>query len=188
MKAATLVGIYGRAGAGLTNATWAANETVARIGQKAEIRTAELLAPYGERTAIIHDVRVPISGWKANIDHVVVSGKTVYLIDTKAWKTGWYWSLNGTNMRDLKKAPPSTSKSPDYAVKAFQKYLGTGIDVRPVILAVWPSSRNGTLKLLNPAVHNCQVVHAPAIIRKLKLRRAKPGDAATVNRIKKLTQ
>lgn len=188
MKAATVTGIYGRAGAGLTNATWAANDTVARIGQRGEIRTAELLAPFGKHTAIIHDVRVPISGWKANIDHVVVSGKTVYLIDTKSWKAGWYWSIGGTNMRGLKKAPASVAKSPDYSVKAFQKFLGPGVDVRPVILAVWPSSRNGSLKLINPSVLNCKVVHAPSIIGRLKLRRAKPGDAATVTRLKSLTK
>lgn len=186
MKAATVIGIYGNAGGGLTNATWAANEAVAKIGQRAEKQTAELLKPFGARTAIIHDVRVPIPGFTSNIDHVVVTGKTVYLIDTKAWKAGWYWSISGKNMHGIKKARDSVSKSPDYAVKAFAQHLGPEADVRPVVLAVWPSSRTGKITLLNPAVYNCKVLHAPKLSKHLRLRRSKPGNAQIVTKLKKL--
>lgn len=186
MKAATVTGIYGTAGGGLTNATWAANNVVAAIGQRAEQRTADLLKPFGKQTAIIHDVRVPIPGFTSNIDHIVVSGKTVYLIDTKAWKAGVYWSLAGTNMTGLRKAAPSVSKSPDYAVRAFQQHLGPEVTVRPVVLGVWPSKRGGKVTLLNPAVYNCKVIPAPKLISHLGLKRSKPGHAPTVNKLKKL--
>ena len=38
------------------------------------------------KAAVLHDLRIPIPGFKANIDHAVVSGRSVLLIDSKMWK------------------------------------------------------------------------------------------------------
>ncbi|MEN8584697.1 nuclease-related domain-containing protein [Burkholderia sp. RS01] len=56
------------------------NESVAKIGAKGEQKTEVLLNSFGKNAAVLHDLRIPIPGFKANVDHAVVSGKSVLLI------------------------------------------------------------------------------------------------------------
>lgn len=84
-------GVYGRAAAGLQDTSRAVNENVAKIGAKSEQKTEVLLNGFAKKAAVLHDLRIPLPGFKANIDHAVVSGKSVPLIDFKMWKPGFYW-------------------------------------------------------------------------------------------------
>src|SRR3954453_8392557 len=96
-------GIYGTAAAGLNNAAWARNQDVADIGAAGEKRTAQILDGFAGKAAILHDLRIPIPGISANIDHVVVSGRRVLILDSKVWKPGIYWSLGGANRRGFER-------------------------------------------------------------------------------------
>lgn len=46
---------------------------------------------------IMHDLSIP--GVSANIDHVVVRGRTITLVDAKAWSDGIYFTLFGRTYR-----------------------------------------------------------------------------------------
>ncbi|WP_454698237.1 nuclease-related domain-containing protein [Arthrobacter humicola] len=71
-------GFYGRAATGLQDSSWAVNKNVARIGTKGEQKTEALLNGFGKKAAVLHDLRIPIPGFKASVDHAIVSGKTAY--------------------------------------------------------------------------------------------------------------
>ncbi|MCG7308056.1 MULTISPECIES: nuclease-related domain-containing protein [Brachybacterium] len=62
------------------------------VGVAGEKRTAELLETWLDgisRVAILHSLRFPGSE-RADIDHVVMIGHRVFIIDSKAWKGGTY--------------------------------------------------------------------------------------------------
>ena len=105
-------GIFGRAATGLQDSSWAVNENVAKIGAKGEQKTEALLNGFGKKAAVLHDLRIPIPGFKANIDHAIVSGKSVLLIDSNMWKPGFYWSTLGYR-RGWEKTP-HIDKSQEY--------------------------------------------------------------------------
>lgn len=67
-------GIYGRAATGLQDSSWAVNKNVARIGTKGEQKTETLLNGFGKKAAALHDLRIPAPGFKASVDHAIVSG------------------------------------------------------------------------------------------------------------------
>ncbi len=136
-------GVYGRPASGLSEGQngWAANNAVARQGAKGEVRTAELLNAFSRRAAILHDVRVSIPGFTANIDHLVVSGRRVLIIDSKMWKPGFYSSVLGPRRGWTK--TPHVGKSLKYAQDALNKYLATtGATAGPPIVAIWSSRTN----------------------------------------------
>jgi len=97
--------VLGRPGSGLESAGWAVNGEVARIGRTGEVRTAALLDSLAARPggpAVLHDLRIP--GGSANVDHVVVTGSRVHVVDAKVWAPGVYWTWSGVT--------PSTSRCP----------------------------------------------------------------------------
>lgn len=136
--------ILGRAGASLrATQSWAASDAVQRVGRVAEERTGALLNALAESgPTVLHDLRIPIPGFSANIDHVVVYGNRVLVIDTKAWAKGAYWTLFGTTRRGFTKAPHCDKRTIPTAVTALERFLsGRGIEAvmqRP-LLAVWPT-------------------------------------------------
>lgn len=78
---------------------WARSAGAARVGAVGEIRTAQLLEPFtltADGPTVLHDLLIPGLGrLRANIDHVVVSGQTVLLVDSKVWAPGFVWTVFG---------------------------------------------------------------------------------------------
>ncbi|WP_248581563.1 nuclease-related domain-containing protein [Nocardioides sp. InS609-2] len=143
--------IIGRAGAGLENAAWAVNADVARIGKAGELRSAAVLDQHAlphDGVTVLHDLRIPIPGFTANIDHVVVVGSTVHLLDSKVWAPGTYWTLAGVTRRGWKRVKHADKKTMEMAREALERYLA-GRNVRAKfatpLLVVWPSSTRGSL-------------------------------------------
>jgi len=139
--------VIGRPGGSLSGAAagWAKNAQVAQIGQRGELQTAHILnrlatAPGGP--TVFHDLTIPIPGFTANIDHVVVSGRTVTVLDSKVWKPGFYWTLGGTR-RGLEPFRFADTKTLPTAVAALRRHLQT-FRLEPQfgrsVLVVWPSS------------------------------------------------
>lgn len=113
--------IYGKGGGSADKGgTWAKNDAVAKIGAAGERKVAKALAPYFSSptsAALFHDLAVP--GRRANIDHLIVSGRKVLLLDTKVWKAGFYFTFfsrtfrwgkgkNGPRFKRLKHADKRT--------------------------------------------------------------------------------
>lgn len=92
--------VIGVGGSGLVDASWAASKFVAELGRRGEIWTATILnaaarVPGGP--TVLHHVQA--AGSSADIDHVLVTGKVVTLIDSKVWKPATYWTLGGVHRR-----------------------------------------------------------------------------------------
>lgn len=139
--------VYGRAGGGLKKAEWAASSGAAKAGQRGERKTATVLDPFASPNAIIfHDLMIPASGYTANIDHAIVAGNKVHLLDSKVWKPGFMWTLGGKTRRGFDHVPHAGSKTMAMARDAITAYLaGAGAKAALVdaTVVVWPSSRDG---------------------------------------------
>lgn len=55
----------------MVGSSWVANDRVARQGREGELQTARVLDRLADRRAVVmHNLRIPIAGISANIDHV----------------------------------------------------------------------------------------------------------------------
>lgn len=136
---------FGTAGGGLIDAKWAANSRVAEIGREGELATAnylDRLALQPGGATVLHDLSIPIPGIKANIDHVVVAGNRVQIIDTKMWAGGFYWNLGGP-MRGWKPFNPMGKKTMQMAFESLTRHLAPVGKVRilPPLVVVRPSGK-----------------------------------------------
>lgn len=133
--------IVGTPGGSLSSATQFG--TAGRVGAAGERRTARLLAKLAMQPGgptVVHDVRIPIPGFTANIDHVVISGNQVTLLDSKVWKAGIYWTL-GATFRGLEPVPHADKLTLPTGVSAISKMLdraGVRAHFRRSVLVIWP--------------------------------------------------
>lgn len=145
--------VLGRAGGGLeeANAGWAANAAVARVGRAGELATAAVLDEWAHRPggpSVLHDLTIP--GSRANVDHVVVSGNRLLLVDSKVWKPAVYWSLAGRVFRGTSRFEHAERHTMAMAVDRLRDYLGKSglvVQVRTPVTVVWSSSTRGRVRL-----------------------------------------
>lgn len=145
--------ILGRAGGGLNNATWAQNAAVAKIGQAGESKTADLLNRFAmpeDGPTVLHDLMLPSNNrFKANVDHIVVSGRTVHIIDSKVWKPGRYWTLGGKTRRGFERFEPAEKRTMELALEMLSGYLANqriAAEFATPLIVIWPSSTRKELK------------------------------------------
>lgn len=140
--------VVGRAGAGLDKAAWAKNKEVASIGRGGELRTASVLQAAlvvgDDGPTVMNDLVLPLKGVRANIDHVVVSGRDVWLFDSKVWAPGTYWTFRGHTRRglSLKRLDYMDKKTCAMARQSIAGFLvacGVKATVHKAVLVVWPS-------------------------------------------------
>ncbi len=126
-------------------------------GADGEIRTARALAnicqPGGP--TVLHDLVLPMNGITANIDHIVISGKDVYILDSKMWTPGLYWTIAGRTRRGWTRVEHTDRQTMRMATTAINKLLSnTGVRFvmkRPVLI-VWSSNtkKQMVLSLFRP--------------------------------------
>lgn len=183
----------GQAGGSLAGDTtsWAkASSGAQKAGRDAEIKTAAALSLIvGTGPTVLHDLRIPIPGFSANIDHVVVHGSRVLIIDAKAWAPGFYWTLGGVTRRGWTRAEHCDRKTVPTAVSALQRYL-LNLHVparfdRPM-LAVWQSHKASSFLMYKPqgAPHVVSGNRLPSWLRRHV--KCEPADPAIVMALSEL--
>lgn len=180
--------VIGHAGGSLVaGTTWAKNDAVARIGKTGEIRTAAILDPLTRQLGgptVLHDLLIPIAGYTANIDHVLVSGRTIFIIDAKVWKPGTYWTLNGRTRRGLERFTPADKRTMPMAVQAIANHLAgrrIGATIATPLLVVWPSSERTPMRLWAMRSPGARVVTSAKFAAEThRLLGGKPADPAIV--------
>lgn len=158
--------VIGSAGFGLKqdDVSWAANREVASIGARGEEATAKILNQIASRPGgptVLHDVAIPIPGFTANIDHIIVSGRKVIIIDTKVWRPAFYWTLFGKTRRGMERFAPAEKKTMAMAADHIGSYLakkGTPARILLPQVWVWPSSQRSKM-----SVWAMQIPHAKTI-------------------------
>jgi hypothetical protein len=185
--------VFGCAGGSLVGATWAANAGVAKVGRAAELKTAlalERLAARPGGPTVLHDLAIPIPNISANIDHVVVSGRRVLIIDSKGWRPARYWSLGGMAFRGWHRFRHASGATPRMAVDGLERYLrGRGVRARVVtpVVAVWPSSGRGQLSVALLGMSGCRVVRGDRLAWAVRgAVRLRPADPAIVDALRRL--
>lgn len=156
--------VYGAAGGSVTGGGFGERGAVGEVG---EHRTAKLLAEIAARPGgptIMHDLRIPIPGFLANIDHAVVSGRSITLLDSKVWTPGFYWTLAGTTRRGMKAIPHADKRTLPTAVDGVRRMLERQrikASFRTSILVIWnPSGKSpSNYWLYSPA--GARVVASP---------------------------
>jgi hypothetical protein len=185
--------VFGRAGGSLVGATWAVNDAVARVGRQAELRTARVLDGLASRPdgpTVLHDLAIPIPNISANIDHVVVSGRRVLIIDSKGWRPARYWSLGRMAFRGWRRFGHANGSTPRIAVDGLNRYF-KGRGVRALLVTpvgvVWPSSDRGRLSVALLGMDGCRVIRGPqlarAVRRSIRLRPANPDIVEALRRL-----
>lgn len=153
--------IYGTGGASAAKGgTWAKNEAVSKIGAAGERKVAKALEPYFSAptsAALFHDLSVP--GRDANIDHLIVSGKDVLLVDTKVWAPGFYFTIfsrtfrwgKGKNRPRFKRLKHADKKTYLMLRADLEKYLGSlGARVVTPAVVVLCNSGEANVRLYKP--------------------------------------
>lgn len=141
--------IYGTPGGALgDSATWAKNADTAKVGGIGEKKTADLvhdLCADDYATDVFHDVSIP-GAHSANADHIFVSGSRIWIVDSKVWEPGRYWTLRGKSYRGKTHMPYLSSKTMGMARDRIELHLmSKGIKDFTILtpsLVVW-SSRPG---------------------------------------------
>ena len=174
--------------------SWLGSTETAKVGAVGEKKTAAILdalATQPNGPSVIHDLRIPIPGISANIDHLVVSGRTVTLIDSKVWKPAFYWTIAGRTFRGRERFAPADKKTMPMAYDAIVKHLakhGINATVKTPLLVVWPSNDRNPLVLWclrSPGARS--VTGAALALRARSLVGHRPADAALLVALAELT-
>lgn len=141
---------YGTAGKTLEQGWSGLDAGRQAVGRAGELGTADVLAKFAARhpeVVVLHSLRLPDPKAHVDIDHVVVSGHKVFIIDSKVWKPGFYWSFGQKHYRGLHAAPHAGKRTMAWASQAVQRFLGPQAKVQVPIIVVWPSSVKKPLRL-----------------------------------------
>lgn len=151
--------VLGVGGSGLVDADWAASKFVAKLGRQGEVRTALILNEIARRPGgptVLHHVTP--EGSSADIDHVLVAGNEVHMIDSKVWKPAAYWTFGGVHRRSFSLLSTEVAENlptPDKIERARKRLTGQleaagvhGITVYGPHYVVWPSREGGTVSTL----------------------------------------
>ncbi len=119
--------VYGTPGGSLgQDAAWA-QRGAARIGASGERLTATVLDRLTARpggVTVMHDLDIPLPGFSANIDHAVIAGRSITLIDSKVWQPGIYRTRDGVTRRGREAAVFADKKTLRAAGDGFRRHLG----------------------------------------------------------------
>lgn len=169
--------IHGRAGGSLATEEarrrW--GEQITFQGHEGEMSTARTLAETfrdDPQVHILHDLHIPVDRrgrperGTGQIDHIVVAGRRVVVIDSKRWAPGRIWTWGGKTRRGLRRFPVADKRTVGLAVDRLRAYLEVVL-VEGLII-VHPAGK-GPLKLglYKPAdrVRACTADQAPAVLR-----------------------
>lgn len=95
--------VFGTPGGSLAEGAasgWSANAGVARAGRAMEVEIGEMLNRRAREhgVAVFHDLGIP-GARGGNIDHAVLGGRRLVVIDSKAWRPGLYATIGGRTWR-----------------------------------------------------------------------------------------
>ncbi len=130
-------------------------------GKKGEIRTAAMLRQRfanDSSITIYHDLGVPGLD-RANVDHAVVKGNQVILVDSKMWGPGNYWKLGSKVFRGLRRFPPAEKLGTIAGIDRWSQALQGKARVSGMIL-VHSSSTDKPMKFWFGSLHQVPIAKA----------------------------
>jgi len=155
---------FGKAGDSLRNNSGFTTKRLANVGLSGEVRTADILRVIqdnraaSQRFSVVHDFMAPSDKYTANVDHLVIAGNKVIIIDSKVWSPGYYATIAGRTWVYRSKGRSSKAKALEYfspgdkktipmLVDVMGEYLGSRALVVNPTMVVWSSRESGRPKL-----------------------------------------
>jgi hypothetical protein len=168
---------------------WAANEDVARVGRSGEVTTSRVLHALAHRPGgptVFHDLKLPHSD--SNIDHLVVSGNRVTIVDSKAWAAGTYINVFGRVFRSSRRFAFGDHGRLGWIAIKLAAHLPAGCTIAKPVLVVWPSSNNKATNVNLLRWRDTRVVHGSQLTqhRAARLFGDKRADPAIVAHLLRL--
>lgn len=185
--------IYGNAGGSLADSSdWIKDDNGrSKIGAAGESKTAVMLNRLVAKSPgviVLHDLLIDLPpqgkrrAYKFNLDHVVISGGTIHIIDTKVWLPGFYWTLHPgqtgskgerkqVTYRGFKKFASADGRAVPMGVAALKAYLmKRGFKGRFTMgtsyFVVWPSNKTSPLFLNLFRPHEAQAMTGGSFARR----------------------
>jgi hypothetical protein len=186
---------YGTVGASLKSGFTTADR--ARQGALGEQACAALIRKAFARcddVAVLHDLTLP-GGSQANVDHIIVRGNRILLIDAKRWKAGIYVTAAGRTIRvtsrgGLSRFPAGDKGTVPMAVRIVREQLGHRVARTPSLtnarvagaILVQPTGTGLTsLSLYRPAGDaHAHVIRPAAVLWLRRLLPPGPPDPAVL--------
>lgn len=180
--------VLGVPGGGLVGAgrTWAKNDEVAETGRQGEIATAEVLARLASagNATVLHDLVMQRGRYTVNVDHVIVTGRRVLIVDSKRWRPGFYWTFSGRTWRAGERFPFADKHTMSMLVEMIERHLrqqGVKATVLYPVVVVWPSSDRIRLRTWAMRFPGARVITGQRLERFAgKLMRSGPADPQIV--------
>ena len=95
------------------------------------LATVEFERPGRSDVFIRHDLRVPGAEGRhraVNVDHIVIRDRRVLIVDSKVWKSGFYWGTTGIGIRrGLTRLPHVERQSIYPSMRQWQSYLDRSV-------------------------------------------------------------
>jgi len=173
--------IIGTPGINIEGAIWAVSGRASEIGAAAERRTGAALNRLAQTTGatVLHGLVFGRGKTSFDVDHAVVTGTDVYLVDSKCWRPGAYYNLGSRVYRGfLNRFQYAEVRTHDAAVERLAKH---GILVAGSVMAVWPSREDGRVTMLRVRNPSAKVMSGDRAMAWLARRIDKPADVATVD-------
>lgn len=142
--------VFGTAGSSAdAGGSWATSEGTAKMGARGERRTAAVLDAMARNgnVSVFHDLVIPVGRDRINVDHVVVSGAQVLIIDTKVWQPGRYWTLFGATRRGWSRAAHADKRGIPMAAQYIKKQIGQSGWLPKPLMTVWSSNDSAPMNL-----------------------------------------
>lgn len=183
--------VIGTAGASLARGgSWAAGAGQVAAGARGETATGAVLNELARASevTVLHDLRIPIPSMRLNIDHAVVAGRCVLLVDSKSWRPGFYWTVGEVTRRGVTVAPHARKQTVAMAHRHIGAWLGPDVALPVPVVAAWPSSRNGTVRVWAASFPGARLVPGHRLARTVRRaldvdRRADPLVVARLQRL-----
>ena len=175
-------------------ADWASSPTAAAAGRRGERATAQVLDALAARPGgptVLHDATIPIAGIDANIDHIVVAGVRVWIVDSKLWRPGWYWTWRGTARRGTTVVPHVARGTAKMAYNSIVSLLAdSDAEVRHPLVVVWPSNGSGRVSTRFVRTDDATIMPGSAFARAARLawRNNPPASPGVAGRLAALVR
>lgn len=173
-----IIGDPGAAAGG--SGLWESFDGGAKYGLVAERQTAEVLNEFALKLGgptVLHNLFVP--GAQANIDHVLVSGRKILLLDSKRWRPGFYWTL-GSTRRGWTKVSHADTKTLPFALDRLAPLVPQAKFAKP-LMVVWPSSTQPNMSLWAFRPAGAHAVSGQTLGARLAARRLRSADPSVVS-------
>jgi len=172
-----------------------ASKDRSKTGAAGEVKTAEIIRAYQSTLpeskcfTVVHDIMLPSEKYTVNIDHLIVTGSRLVVLDSKVWQPARYVSAFGRVYRMgngslFGRFTPAEKQTVQMICNVLAKRFGVPVSGA---LVVWSSQYNSEPQLGLYRPKGIKVLTGADLHRQLpKYVKSQAGDEALIRAVLKL--